>query len=162
MERVTFANAWLTRTPAAPSSLWVWRVSQALWNQSLLEIRKMEFIKSNDVLVLTNEGVESHQLLSPHNSKSDKVTITHVIIEPGSSQPRHKHSDSEQIWIALSGNAKLLLENDSSIDFHQGDIVRFEIKEIHGLLNQSSQKFEYMTVTSPPMNFESSYSQKLY
>ncbi len=43
----------------------------------------MEFIKRSDIKVLQNEGFESHQLLFPENSASERVTITRVFVQPG-------------------------------------------------------------------------------
>ncbi|MCP4756813.1 MAG: cupin domain-containing protein [Proteobacteria bacterium] len=120
----------------------------------------MEFIDTDNIPVLSNPGVESFQLLSPHNSSSERVTITKVFVQPGKSQGRHKHENSEQIWIALEGSAKLLLENEGTWVFKKGDIARFEDGDTHGLLNDSGQVFRYLAVTSPPINFEDGYEQK--
>ncbi len=120
----------------------------------------MEFIKQNEVPILRKPGVESHQLVSPLNSKSKNVTITKVVVQPGGSQTLHKHESSEQIWIAISGTAELLLAGSSRIQFVEGDIVRFGIKESHGLHNGSNQTFEYYAITSPPINFEKVYKEK--
>ena len=57
----------------------------------------MEFISNNNVTILSNPGVESHQLLSPHNSEAENVTITKVRVQAGVTQPRHCHETSEQI-----------------------------------------------------------------
>ena len=51
----------------------------------------MELIRSADVTVLSNSGVQSHQLLFPENSASSRVTITKVIVAPGAVNPRHQH-----------------------------------------------------------------------
>lgn len=117
----------------------------------------MEFIKGNGVKVLSNPGCESHQLLFPENSSSKRVTITKVIVEPDGTQPRHKHETSEQIWIALKGKGRLLLADDQTLDFCAGDVVRFEDGDIHGLHNDSEEALEYISVTSPPINFQYAY-----
>lgn len=58
----------------------------------------MEFISKQNIVVLSNPGVVSRQLLNPENSSSEKVTLTEVHLEVGASQPRHMHEASEQIW----------------------------------------------------------------
>ncbi len=103
----------------------------------------MEFIKQKEVPILSSIGVESFQLLSQHNSDSESVAITKVYVQPGNCQAKHKHDQSEQIWVALAGVAKLLLSEDSLMEFKVGDIVRFESGEIHGLLNDSDQECQY-------------------
>jgi mannose-6-phosphate isomerase-like protein (cupin superfamily) len=121
----------------------------------------MELITQNEIPVLIKPGVESYQLISLLNSKSKNVTITKVKVQSGESQTLHKHDNSEQVWIALSGSAQLLLAEYSRTRFVEGDIVRFEIKESHGLLNDGDQVFEYLAVTSPPIDFEKAYTERV-
>lgn len=120
----------------------------------------MEFIKSSDIKELANPGVVSRQLLNPENSESKRVTITEVHLEPGASQPRHTHSASEQIWYAVKGSGKLLLDNEETKDFSAGDVVRFADNDVHGLLNDGNTEFVYLSVTAPPINFGYAYAEK--
>ncbi len=120
----------------------------------------MEFIKQNDIKELSNPGVVSRQILNPENSDSIRVTITEVHLLPGSTQPRHIHETSEQIWYATKGKGKLLLENDNELDFVAGDVVRFADGDVHGLHNDSDEEFIYISVTSPPINFNYAYKNK--
>ena len=113
----------------------------------------MEFIKSADIRPLSNPGVVSRQLLNPDNSESKRVTITEVHLEAGACQPRHTHDASEQIWYAVKGSGKLLLEDDKEREFSAGDVVRFADKDIHGLHNDGDGEFVYISVTAPPINF---------
>jgi len=120
----------------------------------------MEFISNDNVTVLSNPGVESHQLLSPYNSDAANVTITRVRVQPGVTQPRHSHENSEQIWCALFGTGKLLLDGNKTKRFSAGDVVRIEKGEVHGLYNDGKEYFEYMSVTSPPIDFGYAYRDK--
>lgn len=120
----------------------------------------MEFIKGSDIVSLANPGVVSRQLLNPDNSESKRVTITEVHLEPGACQPRHIHEASEQIWYALAGKGKLLLEDDAEQEFQAGDVVRFADKDVHGLLNDSEEKFVYLSVTAPPIHFGYAYERE--
>ena len=120
----------------------------------------MELIRAEAITQLTNSGVTSRQLLFPENSRSARVTITRVTVQPGARNPPHRHIESEQVWVALRGNAQLLLEGGSVLPFTQGDVVRFEDGELHGLENSGSSEFEYLSVTSPPANFRAAYERK--
>ncbi len=120
----------------------------------------MEFISQKDIKILSNPGVVSRQLLNPENSESVRVTITEVHLEAGACQPRHIHETSEQIWYALQGEGQLLLANDETKEFHAGDVVRFADQDVHGLLNNSTKEFVYLSVTSPPINFSYAYQDK--
>jgi quercetin dioxygenase-like cupin family protein len=64
----------------------------------------MELIRSGDIPVLTNSGITSRQLLFPENSRSERVTITHVTVPHGAKNPPHRHMTSEQIWVAIRGS----------------------------------------------------------
>ena len=120
----------------------------------------MEKINRDSILNLSNTGVISRQLLTLENSESKRVTITEVHLEPGACQPRHLHKESEQIWYALHGTGKLLLAENKEEMFTAGDVVRFEEKDIHGLLNVGNEEFIYISVTAPPINFEYAYKHK--
>lgn len=120
----------------------------------------MEFIPAVEISALTNPGVVSRQLLNPDNSKSERVTITEVHLEPGACQPRHIHEHSEQIWYALKGSGRLLLSEGAEKSFRAGDVVRFANGDVHGLLNDGETDFVYLSVTAPPIHFGYAYEQR--
>lgn len=118
----------------------------------------MEIIRSNQVQVFAKSGVASHQLLFPENSSSSRLTVTRVVVDPGAINPRHRHASSEQVWIALNGAGLLLLANDETLPFAAGDVARFGDGDVHGFRNTGVAPFEYLSVTSPPVNFRASYA----
>lgn len=120
----------------------------------------MEFISKESIIAMSNPGVVSRQLLNPDNSTSTRVTITEVHLEVGASQPRHTHDASEQIWYATKGSGTLLLADDKTMPFHAGDVVRFADKDVHGLLNDGTEEFVYVSVTAPPIHFGYAYQDK--
>lgn len=117
----------------------------------------MEFLTQESFRLLRNPGVESLQLLSPHNSTSRRVTITTVTVAPGAEQPRHTHAASEQIWIAIEGEGSLLLSDQNSKSFTKGQVVRLEEGDVHGFKNTGTAPFVYISVTSPPIGFSYAY-----
>jgi len=119
----------------------------------------MELIRAETVTQLSNSGVVSRQLLFPENSRSARITITRVTIQPGARNAAHRHESSEQVWVALRGNGRLLLGDDKTVLFAEGDVVRFEDGELHGFENTSGAEFEYLSVTSPPANFRAAYER---
>ncbi len=120
----------------------------------------MEFLTTADFVALSNPGVRSLQLLSPHNASSARVTITQVTVERGATQIRHAHASSEQIWIALAGAGELLLGEDRRRAFQHGEVVRFADGEVHGFENTGRDPFVYLSVTSPPLDFAYAYERK--
>jgi quercetin dioxygenase-like cupin family protein len=119
----------------------------------------MELIRADTVTQLSNSGVVSRQLLFPENSRSTRITITRVTIQPGARNGAHRHASSEQVWVALRGSGRLLLEHDKTLPFVEGDVVRFEDGELHGFENTRTAEFEYLSVTSPPVNFRAAYER---
>lgn len=120
----------------------------------------MEFIKSEEIISMSNPGVVSKQLLNPDNSNSKRVTITEVHLEVNACQPRHTHEASEQIWYAIKGSGKLLLADGAEKEFCVGDVVRFADKDIHGLRNDGNTEFVYISVTAPPIHFGYAYANE--
>lgn len=119
----------------------------------------MELVRAATITQFTNSGVTSRQLLFPENSRSTRVTITRVTLAPGAKNPPHRHATSEQIWVALRGSGRLLLEDGKTEPFVKGDVVRFEDGDLHGFENTGTSAFEYLSVTSPPVNFRKAYQQ---
>jgi len=118
----------------------------------------VEIIRHQQVQVFAKSGVASHQLLFPENSASARITITRVVLEPDAVNPRHQHASSEQVWVALSGTGLLLLAEDKTVPFSAGDIARFVEGDVHGFRNTGAVPFEYLSITSPPINFRAAYA----
>jgi quercetin dioxygenase-like cupin family protein len=119
----------------------------------------MELIRAADTQSFSNSGVTSRQLLFPENSSSVRLTITRVTVQLGARNPPHRHATSEQVWVALRGSGQLLLDGGRSLPFAEGDVVRFEDGDLHGFENTGESEFEYVSVTSPPVNFRAAYER---
>src|SRR5512133_1369502 len=117
----------------------------------------MESFSQAQFRTLSNPGVDSVQLLSPHNSASSRITITHVTVQPGAGQPRHAHPASEQIWVAISGSGTLLLAEGATRRFSAGEVARFADGDVHGFENSGTEPFVYMSMTTPPIDFAYAY-----
>jgi quercetin dioxygenase-like cupin family protein len=117
----------------------------------------MELIRRQDIETLSNSAVRSRQLIFPENSRSRRITVTRVTLPPGIKNPPHRHATSEQVWVALSGCGTLLLDDAATATFSAGDVVRFEDNEYHGFENTGEVEFEYISITSPPLNFRGAY-----
>ena len=119
----------------------------------------MERIEKGAMPLLVKPGVTSKQLVAPRNSKSRRVTLTEVRLQPDARQERHAHSSSEQVWYALQGEGQLLLAAGKTAPFSQGEAVRFEEGEVHGLWNSGPGEFVYLSVTAPPLDFTGDYEE---
>ena len=119
----------------------------------------MELIRKQDIETLSHSAIRSQQLLFPENSRSKRITVTRVTLPPGAKNPPHRHASSEQVWVALRGSGMLLLDDDMTEPFAAGDVVRFEDNEFHGFENSPDTEFEYIAITSPPLNFRGAHEK---
>ena len=83
-----------------------------------------------------------------------------MTIDPGASQPRHSHAQSEQIWIALAGGGELKVANGARRPFEQGQVARFADGDVHGFKNTGAVPFVYLSVTTPPIDFSYAYAAR--
>lgn len=119
----------------------------------------MEIIRADDIKTFSNSGITSRQLLFPENSTSERITVTRVVLQPGACNPPHRHPTSEQIWVALRGTGHLIVGEGARVPFVEGDVVRFADNDLHGFENTGATAFEYLSVTSPPINFRDAYAK---
>ena len=103
----------------------------------------MELITASEMTILSNPGKTSRQLLFPENSSSKRITLTHVVMQPGAINAPHRHPASEQVWVAIRGAGHLLLEAGQKLVFSAGDVARFDDNELHGFENTGTSEFEY-------------------
>jgi len=119
----------------------------------------MEIIRAGDIKTFDVTGVSSKQLLFPENSASERITVTRVVMQPGATNPPHRHRASEQIWVALRGTGHLIVEGDERVPFAEGEVARFADNDLHGFENTGTVEFEYLSVTSPLINFREAYAK---
>ncbi len=119
----------------------------------------MTFENKATVKKMIRPGIVSSQLISSYNCKEAKLTLTDVTVEPGCIQPRHFHKVAEQTYYALEGSGTLLLANDQERSFCTGDVARFAPGEVHGLRNDGSVTFRYVSATTPPQDFSDNYDK---
>jgi mannose-6-phosphate isomerase-like protein (cupin superfamily) len=119
----------------------------------------IQILSPQDFGLLENPGVKSVQIVWGQNAPEAKATITRVTVEPGSTQERHSHEHSEQIWLVERGTATLHLADDQTALMKVGEVVRTPAGEIHGIINRGSEAFVYLAVTTPPQDFTAAYEQ---
>lgn len=119
-----------------------------------------EFFRRDDFTILSNPGVDSAQLLSPESSPNARATLTRVTMKPGAVQARHIHEGSEQVWVALSGSGEMLLDKGEQRTFSAGDVARFPAGTVHGFENTGDEPFEYLSVTTPPVDHSTAYADR--
>lgn len=74
---------------------------------------------------------------------SNPGVVSHQLLNP-------ENSGSERVTITRVGAERR---------FFAGDVARFADGDVHGLRNDSGLAFEYMSITSPPINFRAAYAK---
>ena len=119
----------------------------------------MEFFTEAQFRSLSNPGVASVQLLSPHNSTSSRLTITRVTVQPGAGQARHSHPASEQIWVAISGSGTLLLADGATRRFSAGRWRDLQTAMCTASRTPAPNPSSHMSMTTPPIDFAYAYRE---
>ena len=119
----------------------------------------IQLLSQQDFGLLESPGVKSVQIVWGQNAPEAKATITRVTVQPGSTQERHSHEHSEQIWLVERGTATLLLADDQTASVNKCEVVRTPAGDIHGIINTGSEVFVYLAITTPPQNFALAYEQ---
>jgi mannose-6-phosphate isomerase-like protein (cupin superfamily) len=118
-------------------------------------------LSTTNVTVLNNPGKRSEQLVWPGNAPYATMTITRVIMEPGSISKPHAHAQAEQIWIVECGSGQLLLEHGTSSELTAGDIIRTPPGDMHGVENTGNEPLIYLAITTPPEDFRARYQEEI-
>ena len=119
----------------------------------------ISIVDVDDATVLRRPGTDSAQILWPDNAPNAQMTVTRVTMQPGAISPPHVHVNSEQVWIVEKGAATLLLGEGGTVLITAGQVVRTPPGESHGIENTGSEVFGYLSITTPPENFTTHYSE---
>ena len=94
-------------------------------------------------------GQVSHLLLSPGQFGSAHLAITFVECDPASEQPMHSHPEAEQVYVIVSGNG-LMRVDDEEQEVGAGALIFIPPGAKHAIRNASSKPLTYVSATSPP------------
>ena len=106
-------------------------------------------VKTNKVMPFVVPGLEgyvSKMLIDVFNSGSEKMQLNHGTLKGGVALPGCGHPGYDEIYIVLSGEAVLNLDN-VEYDLEKGSVVFIPADTFHALKNKSeTEDFEIITV----------------
>jgi len=114
----------------------------------------MKILGEQDFIQRERDGIRSTYLLSKDNAPFTCLSLTSIRVMCGGIQERHVHHSSDQIWLALAGEASLLIDDGSIVALTAGQIVYFQAGDVHGVSNSTSNDFSYLSITVPRQGFE--------
>jgi len=94
-------------------------------------------------------GQDSYLLLSKGQFGSRRLAITWVEGHPGSEQPRHAHSDSEQVYVIVKGGG-LMMVGDEELEVTEGMLVFIPPGIPHAIRNTGTGQIVYVSAAAPP------------
>jgi mannose-6-phosphate isomerase-like protein (cupin superfamily) len=94
-------------------------------------------------------GQVSHLTLAPGQHGSENLAITWVECAPGSQQPMHSHTDSEQVYVIVRGEGRMLVEDEELI-VGPGDTIFIPPGSPHAIRNESDEELVFASAASPP------------
>ena len=95
------------------------------------------------------DGQVSYLLLAPSQFGSRQMAITLVEGAPGSQQALHAHSDSEQVYVIVTGRGRMTV-SDEQRDVGAGSLVFIPAGSPHAIHNPGPEKLVYVSATAPP------------
>lgn len=94
-------------------------------------------------------GQLSHLLLAPGQFGSQRLAITLVEGAPGSRQSLHAHSDSEQVYVIVSGRGRMTVASEER-ELEAGTLVFIPPGAEHAIYNPGPEELVYVSATARP------------
>jgi mannose-6-phosphate isomerase-like protein (cupin superfamily) len=94
------------------------------------------------------DNAVARQIVSPSNSRAQKISMADIIIPPGIEVKRHHHPVAEEIYYITSGEG-IMWMNGASRHVGKGDAIVIRPGDVHSFLNNTKADVR-MIVTSTP------------
>ena len=95
------------------------------------------------------KGIVSHPIVTPANVNCENIMLTVVTIEPGSTMPAHRHSDSELVYYVIDGEAEVILGLKKS-PVRAGTAIYVPKGVTHGWF-KVKRRLTYVAAIAPPI-----------
>ena len=91
----------------------------------------------------------ARELVSPRNSRAQRVSIADIIIPVGVTVKPHYHREIEEIYHIVGGSGVMLL-NGQEQAVSKGDTVVVLPNERHGIRNDAEVELRMLVTCTPP------------
>ena len=97
----------------------------------------------------TNETGESiFELLGKDNGNSEQHSIAHVEIRQGGSSMAHYHPESEESYVIMEGQGRLVIGRKTRI-VTPGDVIKIPVEKVHQIFNDSIGTLKLLCICAP-------------
>ena len=90
-------------------------------------------------------SVELYEIWESLDFKCNVDFLDRVVVLPGSTIGFHKHGNNEEMYIILSGNGLMKIEDDE-VAVSKGDMILNPAGGRHGLTNNSGQNINILVI----------------
>ena len=87
--------------------------------------------------------VQYRRALEPEVFLTTWSYVDHLVLPPGTSEGRHRHTGVEEIYYVMNGQGQVEVDTETS-EVAGGDILPVLLNQVHGLRNDGSQDLEMM------------------
>jgi mannose-6-phosphate isomerase-like protein (cupin superfamily) len=94
-------------------------------------------------------GQLSRLLLAPGQFGSRHLAVTWVQAAPGSQQPLHAHPESEQVYVIVSGQGRMIIAGEEQ-EVRAGTLVFIPPGAEHAIHNPGPHELAYISAAAPP------------
>lgn len=71
------------------------------------------------------------------------------VIKPGQTLQKHRHHNSDDIWIVLQGEGIFYPEPGEEVPFHKGQVIVSKKGACHGAKNTGTEDIIFVSVVAP-------------
>lgn len=104
------------------------------------------------------DGVTANVLLAWGTFDSRNLLVTWMVISPDGRQPGHSHPGSEQVYIVVSGTARLQVREEREL-VSAGALVYVPPGAPHAVANAGAEELVVITAASPPFPVERYFAE---
>lgn len=112
-----------------------------------MEEKEMEEKRIYDMESVKQEDKESAKKTPFYQTESTGGSVW--VIKPGQTLQKHRHHNSDDIWIILQGEGIFYPEPDKEIPFKKGQVIVSPKGACHGARNTGTEDIIFVSVVAP-------------
>jgi len=114
----------------------------------------MTIIHENDVPEVEHPGRFMRWLANADSLQAKNLSVCVIRVLPGESvRPAHSHPNSEELIYIITGNGKVMIENEVG-EVSAGSAILFEQGKIHMLKNTGDVEMKVICFFAPATNID--------
>ena len=114
----------------------------------------MTIIHENDVSEVEHPGRFMRWLANADSLKANNLSVCVIRVLPGEAvRPAHSHPNSEELIYIITGNGKVMIENEVGV-VSAGSAILFEQGKIHMLKNTGDIEMKVICFFAPATNYD--------